>query len=52
MKTEAQIREQIGKMEELIDVHESDKGPLSFAQIEKYHKAQRSIAALKWVLEP
>lgn len=51
MKTEAEIRAQIEKMETLVREHEAQKTPPTFAEIQKYYKAQRSIAALKWVLE-
>lgn len=51
MKTEAEIREQIKKMEELIKAYDESKEPLDYARIQHYKKAQRSIAALKWVLE-
>ena len=51
MKTEAEIRAQIQKMEMIIVDLDRQKEPLTFEQVQKYHKAQRSIAALKWVLE-
>lgn len=51
MKTEAEIRAQIEKMEAIVREHEAQKAPPTFAEIQKYYKAQRSIAALKWVIE-
>lgn len=52
MKTEEQIREQIRKMEDLVKAYDESKEPPDYARVQHYHKAQRSIAALKWVLEP
>lgn len=51
MRTEKEIRDQLEKMEALVRAHEASKTAPDFAEIQKYYKAQRSIAALKWVLE-
>lgn len=51
MKTEQEIRVQIQKMEMVVADIERQQTPHTYEQVQKYHKAQRSIAALKWVLE-
>jgi hypothetical protein len=51
VKTEQEIRVQIQKMEMVVADIERQKTPHTYEQVQKFHKAQRSIAALKWVLE-